>query len=110
MYLVNEKHIIFLKRCQYACQIAGFVEHRSGCHFHAYTQLIGDDAAECGFAETGRTVQQCMVQSLSSHTGGLDEYFQIFYNFFLTTECTEQRGAERLLEVAFRVGVRPAGF
>ena len=103
MNLVDEQHIVLLERSEYTRKVAGLVEHRTGCDLEIHTQLIGDNACECGLAESGRSEQQQVVQCLATHTRSLDEHFEILNNLFLTVERVEIRRAQRALEFLVRI-------
>ena len=92
---VDEKHVVGLQRGEQSSQVAGLVEHRTGGGFNAHTQLVGDDVAEGGLAQTRRAVEQHMVQRLATVLGGTDEDLEVLHHLLLTGETVEPRGAQR---------------
>ena len=97
MNLINKQYIVFLQRGQYACQIARLVEHRAGGHLKANAQLIRYNVGKCRLTQSGRTMQQHMIQRLLSHTGSHDEYLQVLHHLRLSTEIVERKRPKRIL-------------
>ena len=99
MYLVDEEHVVGLQRSEDAGQVTGLVEHRAAGQFEAHAQLVGDDVAQRGLAQTGRAVQQGVVEGFATVFGGLYKHLQILHHFLLTGEVGEAERTERILKV-----------
>ena len=61
VYLIDKQHIIPVKRGENTRQVTRFVEHGSAGDFKSHSQFVGNDIAQCGFSQSGRSVQQGMV-------------------------------------------------
>ena len=57
---------------QQARQIARLVQNGAGGDFELGVHLVGDDVRQCGLAQSGRTVQQYVVERIAAHEGRLD--------------------------------------
>ena len=99
MYLVDEEHIVGLERREEAGQVAGLVEHRSRRDLESHPQLVGDDVAQRGLSQSGRTVEQGVVERFMAIFGGLNKDPEVFHNLGLTVEVVETERAKRVLEV-----------
>ena len=62
--LVDEEDVVGFERGEQARQIAGFVEHGAGRHFESDAQFVGDDVRQCRLAQSGRPVEQRVVERL----------------------------------------------
>ncbi len=98
--LVDKQNVVLLQRGQDSGQIVRFVENRSGGNLEPYTELIGYDARECRFPESGRAMEQQVVQCLATHTRRGDKHFQVLYNLVLSAERIEFRRAQSLFDLA----------
>ena len=99
MYLVDEEHVARLERGEYAGQVARLVEHGAAGELEAHAQLVGNDVAQCGLAQAGRTVQQGVVERLATVFGGLNEDLQVLHHLLLTAEVAEAERTERVLKL-----------
>ena len=106
MYLVDEEHVVGLKTGEDACQVAGLVEHRAAGDFEAHTQFVGNDVAERGLAQSGRTVQQRVVEGFAAVAGSLNKHLKIIYHMALSAEVGEAQGAQGV----FKLFLAGAGF
>ncbi len=102
MYLVDEEHIVGLERGEDAGQVAGAVEHRTTGEFETHAQFVGNDVAQCGLAQSWRTVEQGMVEGFATVFGSLHKHLQVLHHALLTTEVAEVEGAQSVLEVFLR--------
>ena len=93
VYLVDEEHVVRLQAGQDAGQIARLVQHGAGRDFEAHAQLVGNDVGEGRLAQSGRSVQQHMVQRLAPQAGRLDEDAQVVHHLVLAAEVLEAQGA-----------------
>ena len=89
MDFIDEKHIVRLQTGQDTGQIARLVEYRSRSHLESHPQFIGNDVAQRSLSQSGRSVQQHMVQSLRPQTGRLDKDTQVVYHLVLSAEVLE---------------------
>ena len=89
MYLVDEQHVARLERGEYACEVAGLVEHGTARNLKPYAQLVGYDVAQCGLAQSGRAVQQCVVEGLATIFRCLDKHLKVFHHLLLSAEVAE---------------------
>ena len=103
VYLIDEEHIVGLEAHEDACQVAGLVEHGAGGHLEAYAELIGHDVRQRGLPQSGRAVEQGVVEGLAAQTGGLHEYAQVGYDLLLAAEVVERQRAQRFLYIFFGV-------
>ena len=86
MYLINKEHIVFFQRSQDTRQVARFIEYRTRSYLKADSEFVGDDIRECGFSQSRRAVQKCMVKGFTTIFGCFNEHFQILHNLLLTAE------------------------
>ena len=84
MYLIDEKDIIGLKRCEQSCQVTWFVKNRARGHFETHAQFVGDDVTECRLTESRRAKKQHMVKALVPKLGGFDEDLEVGRHFALS--------------------------
>ena len=99
MDLVNEKHIVWLKIGQQACQIARLVKHRPRGHLHIHAQLIGDNMRQRCLSQTGRAMQQRMVERFATLGSGLHENTQVVHHLLLTRKTVESIRAKHVFKV-----------
>ena len=110
VYLVDEEHVVRFQGGEQTRQVAGFVEHRSRGHLEAHAQFVGDDVAQGGFPQSGRSVQQRVVERLSAQACRLDKHLQIVHDLVLPAEVAELQRAERVLKLALTVVVLLAAY
>ena len=103
MNLVDEQHIVLLQRCQDACQVAWLVEHRATGNLEAHAQLVGNDVRQRCLAQSWGTVQQRVVQRLTTILGSLDEHLQILHNLLLAAEVTEAQRSQGVFKLFLSV-------
>ncbi len=100
--LVDEEDIVRFERHEYAGQVARFVEHGAGSGLEAYAEFVGDDVGESGLAQTRRAVEECVIESLAAHAGGLDKDREVVDYFLLPGEVAETERAEGFFYIFFR--------
>ena len=61
--------------------------------------LIGDDVAQCGLAQSRRTMKQHMVQRLAAQLGRSDKHAQVLDNLVLPGKVLKPNGSQRPLKV-----------
>ena len=99
MDLIDKEHIVLLQRGEDACQIARLVEHRAAGELEAHAEFVGDDVGKRGLSQSGRTMEQGVVEGLATIFGSLDEHLEILYDLLLSTEVAETQGAQGVLKV-----------
>ena len=72
MDLVDEQNVAFLEVGQQTGEVGGFLDGGSTGCLEGRTHRLGENVGEGGFAETGWTAQQDMVESLAALPGRLD--------------------------------------
>ena len=75
---VDEQHVARLQIGQDRRQITGPLDHRPGRRAKPNPELARDDLRQSRFAQTGRAMQQHVIQSLTAVFRRLDEYGEIF--------------------------------
>ena len=100
---VDEKHVVFFERSQYASQVAWFVEHRTAGHLEAHAQFVGYDIAQCRLSQSWRTMQQSMVKRFATVFRCLHKDFQVLHHFLLPRKVFKTQGAQRLFKVLVRL-------
>ena len=101
MDLVDKQHIVLFERGQDTREVARLIEYRTGGNLKSYPQLVGDDIRERGLSQARRTVQQGMIQRLTTILGSLHEHLKVLYDLLLTTEITECQRSQCVLKVFF---------
>ena len=89
VYLVDEEHVVGLQRCQYAGEVARFVEHRTARYLESHSQFVGNDVAERRLSQSWRSVQQRVVERFAAVFRRLYEHLQVFHHLLLSAEVTE---------------------
>ena len=102
MDLVNEKHIVGLQIGEQPGQVAGLVDDRSRGDAQVHPHLVGNDVRQRGFSQSGRAVEQHMVQSLAPRTGRLHKDNDVLNHFLLPVEIAEIRRTDGSLKLFFR--------
>ena len=99
MNLVDEEHVVWLKRGEQSCQVAGLVEHGAGGYLKPYLQFIGYDIAEGCLAESRRAVEQCVVERLATILGCLHKHLEIVHHLVLAMKVIEGQRAQGVFVV-----------
>ena len=94
MYFVDEQYVAVFQSGEQSRQVARFVDHRAGGGAQVYAQFRGDDPRQSSLAQSGRTVQQDMVQCFGALVGGADEDFEVGQYLGLSGEIVESERAE----------------
>src|SRR5262249_36857224 len=115
---VDEQHVPGLQVRQDGREVAGALNHWTGCGAEPNAHLTCDNLRERRLAQAGWTVQQNVVQSLATRAGGGDEDAEVLPRCLLADEFSQCLGPQRrlggvLLLTAGRYGtdrrlVRPA--
>ena len=69
MDFVDEQDVTRVQIGQQGSQVAGLFDGGAGSNPDIHSHLVGDDTGQGGFAQTGRTVEQGVVQRLISAPG-----------------------------------------
>ena len=101
VYLIDEKHVARLQRREDAGQVTGLVEHRAGRDLETHAQLVGNDIAQRCLAQSRRSVEQRMVERLTTVFGGLHKDAQVVDHLPLAVEVVKAQRTERILKVTF---------
>lgn len=99
MYLVDEKYVAGLKRCQDTRQVSRLVKDWTRSNLESHAKLIGDNIAQRGLTQTGWTIEQSMVERLATVFSGLDEDTEVVDNSLLTVEVVKTKRTKGILKV-----------
>src|SRR5215212_9574413 len=97
--LFYEQEVTLFERGQNSRHVPGFLQRRPARRPDADAQLLVEDAAQRGLAETGRTVEQYVVERLTALLGRLNEDLEVLLERLLPDELVERAGPERRLIV-----------
>ena len=89
MDLVDEKHVAPLQRGKDASKVARLVEDRARGDLETHAQLVGDDVAQSGLSQSGRAVEQGVVERLATVFSCFDKYAQVIDYALLTAKVVE---------------------
>ena len=90
MDLINEQDIPFRKVGQQRCKIPGLFNGRAGGHPKVYPHFIGDDTGQRRFSQSGRAVEQHVIQWLTTALCCLDVDLQIPLGLLLPGVVTKR--------------------
>ncbi len=99
MDLVDEENVVLLQVREDRGQIAGLLDYRPGRRLQVRAHLVRHDDAERGLSETGRAVEQHVIERLAALESGLDEDLQILGHLLLTDVLTEPLWSETELVI-----------
>src|SRR5437762_3719848 len=71
MNFVEEENFFTLKRSKDRGEISFAFEQGAGAGFDGNVQLVGNDLGQRGLAQTGRAIEQDMIQCLAAAARGL---------------------------------------
>ena len=97
MNFVDEEHIPGVQVAEDRGQVAGSFDGRAAGDADVLSHLRRDDAGEGCFAQTGRTVEQNMVQRVMAGKGGLDINIEALFDRLLADIVPKCMGTEGLL-------------
>ena len=98
VYLIYEKHISGLKRCEDGSQIACFLESWSGSRLEVHAKLICYDVRKRCLAKPGRPVDQHVIKRLGSLFRGMYGNRQLLLDLVLSAVVTEDLRPCRLVD------------
>ena len=94
MDFIDEEYILVVEIGEYGGEVSSTLNRRSRGNPDFHPRLRGDDIGQGCLAQTGRTVEQKMVQCIPPAFGGSNGYLQILLNPVLSGEVTEMTGSE----------------
>ena len=95
--LVDEENIALAQVGQDGGQIAGLFNGRAGGDLEIGIHLVGQDVAERGLAQTGRTVEQHVIQRLPALACGLDQNANFVAQPLLADHLIQRARAQRVI-------------
>ncbi len=98
MNFVDEKNFALFERGEKPGEIGGFFDDGTGSDFHFRAHFLGENERERRLAETGRTVQQNVVERAMFPPRRADHHAQALNRARLSREIVEIRRAQRLIE------------
>ena len=104
--LVYEQHVALVEVGQYAGQIAGALYGRAGGDADVVSHLRGDDAGQRGLAQTGRAVEQYVIQRLMAGQRRLHVYRQAVLDLLLPEILGQRVRPERALRLVLAAQTR----
>ena len=97
MHLVDKQHIPRIQVGQKSGQIPRLFNGRAAGDPQIDSHLIGHNPSQGGLAQTGRAVEQHMIQGFLPALGGLDVNFQILLDLILADVLFKRAGTQRVL-------------
>jgi hypothetical protein len=94
MDFVEKENFLAFERSQDCRQIAFSLQERPSAGLNGDIQFIGDNLGESGLAETGRAVEQDVIESFAARARGFDGDGYIFLDALLTDVFFKPLGAD----------------
>ena len=106
MDFVDEQHLAFLEVGQHRGEITGPFDHRTRSRTNRHPKLVGDDGCERRLAETGRPVEQHVVECLAPLACRGDRNMQVLADALLPDVLVERAWPQPrlVLDVVVRAG------
>ena len=101
MNFINKEYIIRFETGQHTCQISRFIEHRTGGYLKADSQLVGNDIWKRCFSQSGRSVQQDMVECFATQACRLHKDAKVFHHLILSAKVLKTQRPECILKIPF---------
>lgn len=92
---VDEEDVVLTEGAENAGEVAGSLDCGTGGGAQADAHFGGDDSGEGGFAESGRPVEEDVIQRLLARARGFDGNAERFVGGGLADEFVEPGGAQR---------------
>ena len=89
MDFIDKKYILTMKVGKDSCQVSGPLNSRARGNPEVNPHLSSNDKSQCSLAQTGRAVEQQMIQSFTPALGGSDGNVYIVLNLYLPIEVSE---------------------
>ena len=102
MDLIDEQHVVGLEAGQQPRQVSWFVQHRSRSRSDRHSHLVGHNVCQGGLAQTGRAVQQHVVERLGPLLGRLDKHLEVVHGRALPREVFESSRPKHAIQIAIR--------
>ena len=84
MNFIDKENVALAEVSQKSRQIALFFYRRSRCNSQVYTHLVRNYSGKRCLPQTGRAVQQNVVERVAALFCRLDVNFKVFFRLFLT--------------------------
>ena len=105
MDLIDEEDVSLFEGSEQTRQVARLVQDGTGCHLHVDPHFIGYDMRQGRLSQTGRTVEQGMVQGLAAHLRSFDVDLQVGDDFALPGKIIQFLGPDYSVQFTiFAVG------
>ena len=99
MNLIDEEDLVLLELGEGSDHVAGPLDGGAGGGLDADAELGGDDVGEGGLAESGRAVEEDVVEGLSALPCGDDGYLKIALNGLLSDVVDESTRPQGVVDV-----------
>ena len=90
--LVDEQHFVLAEARQDRREIAGALEHRPRGRAHGDAELLADDVSQRRLAETGRSVEENVIERFVALPRGGDRHLKIRANALLADVVVQRAG------------------
>ena len=94
MDFVDKENVSGVQVGEQRGKIPGLFDGRAGGDADVYPHLVGDDPCQGGFAQTGRAVEQGVIQRLIPAAGGFNIDGQVSLGLLLPGVVRQQFGAQ----------------
>ena len=98
---IDKQHIIRFQTGKHSRQITRFIKHRTGSNFKTNSQFIRNNIGKCRFSQSRRSMQQYMIQRLSTQAGCLNKDTQIIHHLILPAEIFKGQRTKCVFKIAF---------
>ena len=99
MDLIDEENVALAQIGQQSGQITGLFDGRAGGNADVDAHFVGDDACQSGLAQTGRAIEQNVVQRLIAALCRLNVDGEVFLDLFLAVVFAQTPGPQAHLSV-----------
>src|ERR1041385_2381109 len=106
MNLVDEEHVTFLKVGQQRCDVAGFLDRRTGRGFQLGAHFVRDDVGERRLTQTWWSSEQHVIECFAASARGFHVNAQVLFYLTLSDVLFDASGAQRQIELTIFVSGR----
>ena len=99
VYLVDEKHVVGLEVGQQSRQIPRLLDRRTGGHADIHAHLVRDNTRKRGLSESGRAVEQNMIEAFTALFRSLDIDLHVLLDLILTDVLVKHLRAQGILDI-----------
>jgi hypothetical protein len=92
---VDEQDVALLEVREQACEVAGFFHHGAGGDADVAFHFLTEDEREAGFAQTGRTAEQDVIEHIAAFAGRAGHHAEAFNRLGLPDEIIETLRPQR---------------